>query len=73
LSQAMAMVREPAHRRELTARGRERAARYSWKNLACELHDLIQKAGAERESLERSGFFREWRRLRAMQAEVDPG
>jgi glycosyltransferase involved in cell wall biosynthesis len=73
LSQAMAMVREPAHRRELTARGRERAARYSWKNLACELHDLIHKAGAERESLERSGFFREWRRLRAMQAEVDPG
>src|SRR5262249_28919277 len=73
LLRAMARVRDPAQRNELVARGRKRAARYNWKDMAWEFHDVARRAGRERDSLERSEFFRDWERLRRMQADVDVG
>jgi glycosyltransferase involved in cell wall biosynthesis len=73
LCRAMTAVREPARRKCLVERGLEQAARFSWDSIARELRELIQMAAGERESPEESGFFSAWKRLRAIQAEVDVG
>ena len=69
----MMSVREPAQRKSLVERGLKQATRFDWDAIPRVLHDLVQMAAGERESLEESGFFREWRRLRTIQAEVDVG
>lgn len=73
LRRAMIEVREPVRRKRLVERGLEQATRFSWDGITRELHELIRMAAGERESLERSGFFSDWRRLRAIQADVDVG
>jgi glycosyltransferase involved in cell wall biosynthesis len=50
---------EPAHRAELVRRGRERAARYSWRSAAMQTADLLHEVGIRRGSGDRDGSRRQ--------------
>jgi glycosyltransferase involved in cell wall biosynthesis len=73
LRRAMAIVREPARRKQLIDRGLRQAGLFDWDAMARGFYDLLKKAAQEGESSAMKEFFREWKRLRTIQADVDPG
>jgi glycosyltransferase involved in cell wall biosynthesis len=68
---AMKLVREPSHRKGLITKGLQRAALYNWDAAARELCDLLSKSVNERYTPSTQSFLHEWKRLRAIQEEVD--
>ena len=70
---AMASVRSNWRRQELIEKGLRRAALYDWDEMAREVHALLGKAAAEKGERQMQEFLANWARLRALQAEVDPG
>jgi glycosyltransferase involved in cell wall biosynthesis len=73
LARAMVKVRDDEYRSRLIGLGLEQASRFSWSRAAEGLVELFQRAIEERSSAGAAAFFREWRRLRMIQAEVDTG
>jgi glycosyltransferase involved in cell wall biosynthesis len=72
LRKAMTQVCEPAGREQLIERGLRRAALFNWENMARGFFELLTKAQEERNTPTMQNFFREWKRLRQIQADVDP-
>jgi glycosyltransferase involved in cell wall biosynthesis len=71
LRSALAAIRRPEHRREHVERGLRRAARFDWDDMVSEFHRLLASAVDERTDPRMQTFFREWTRLRTIQARVD--
>lgn len=71
LTEALRVVGNPSNRIALKEQGIERASLFGWDRLAEELRQLIHNAEGERASPAIAGFFREWDRLRRIQADVD--
>jgi glycosyltransferase involved in cell wall biosynthesis len=71
LRRAMETVREPKKRKILIERGLRVATGHTWDSTANGLLNGIKRACEERQSPAMRAFFEEWRRLRAIQAEVD--
>jgi glycosyltransferase involved in cell wall biosynthesis len=71
LAQAMAAIREPDVRKIYMERGRNRVAGYDWKLTAKEIHKLLVQAHEQGASARVRSFFRDWERLRQVQAAVD--
>lgn len=71
LAAALRLVREPKRRSELIERGYARAQSFSWDVMTEKLHGQMKIAVAERASPAAKRFFKEWKRLRAIQAAVD--
>jgi glycosyltransferase involved in cell wall biosynthesis len=71
LQRAIKRVREPSHRKGLVTKGLQRAALYNWDAAARGLYDLLSKSVNERNTISMQSFLHEWKRLRAIQAEVD--
>jgi glycosyltransferase involved in cell wall biosynthesis len=72
LARAMSTIRQPAIRTKYIERGRKRAAGYDWKLMAKGLRDLLIKAREHGSNARTKDFFRDWERLRKLQAAVDP-
>jgi glycosyltransferase involved in cell wall biosynthesis len=70
---AMALVRDANERKKLIERGLRRAARYSWDDTARGVYNLLERAREERYDPAMKDFFVQWKKLRAIQAEVDVG
>jgi glycosyltransferase involved in cell wall biosynthesis len=70
---AMALVRDANERKKLIERGLRRAARYSWDDTARGVYNLLERAREERYDPAMKDFFAQWKKLRAIQAEVDVG
>jgi glycosyltransferase involved in cell wall biosynthesis len=71
LAEAMVEVGQPARRKQLIESGLRQAALYNWDAMARGINDLLEKAADERETPVMQEFFGDWKRLRAIQAEVD--
>jgi glycosyltransferase involved in cell wall biosynthesis len=71
LRNAMKLVHEPAHREALVLKGLQRAALYNWDLAAQRLYELLRDAASELDAPATQSFLSEWKRLRAIQAEVD--
>jgi glycosyltransferase involved in cell wall biosynthesis len=71
-ARAMNAVRENQIRSRLVAAGCERAAHFSWDAMAHKFYELLKKSGDRNRDSSRQEFYREWARLRAIQAAVDP-
>ena len=71
LRDAMTLVGEPQRRKQLIEKGLQRAALYDWNVMARGVYALLKKAAEERETPAMQAFFQDWKRLRAIQAEVD--
>jgi glycosyltransferase involved in cell wall biosynthesis len=71
LRHAMKLVHEPGYREALVTKGLQRAPLYNWDLAARRLYDLLCNAVNERDSPTTQSFLIEWKRLRAIQAEVD--
>ena len=71
LRHAVKLVRESAYRETLITKGFKRASLYSWDVAAERLYDLLRNAANERDAAATQSFLSEWKRLRAIQAEVD--
>jgi glycosyltransferase involved in cell wall biosynthesis len=72
LARAMSEIRLPDVRAKYVERGRKRAAGYDWKLMAKGVRDLLLKACEQGATAGRSEFFRDWEKLRRIQAAVDP-
>ena len=73
LRNAMAWVRKEKERQTLIECGLRNAALYNWDFMAEGLYEILKKAQEEAESPAAKCFFAEWKRLRAIQADVDIG
>ena len=68
---AMEQIRDSELRKRLVERGRHQLVRYSWEAMALGFNRLLEKAVSESQSAAMPRFFREWSRLRRIQADVD--
>jgi len=71
LGHAMMTLRAAARKIDIIERGLRRAASVDWDSMARSFCDLLQRAVEERDDPRRQEFFREWSRLRTIQAQVD--
>jgi glycosyltransferase involved in cell wall biosynthesis len=72
LARAMSSIRRPAVRTMYIEKGRNRATGYEWELMAKGVHELLVRAHEQGSSARQKDFFREWERLRRIQAAVDP-
>jgi glycosyltransferase involved in cell wall biosynthesis len=72
LARAMSAMRQPPVRTTYIERGRKRASSYDWELMAKGLHELLSEAHEQGSSARMKDFFRDWERLRRLQAAVDP-
>jgi hypothetical protein len=71
LRRVVKLIRKPSLRKRLVTKGLQRAALYNWDAAARGLYDLLSKTVNERYTPSMQPFLQEWKRLRAIQAEVD--
>lgn len=72
LRQAISAIRSGDVRGPLVEKGIERASRFSWDAMARQLHELLRAACEDGGRADRRQFVEEWKRLRTLQAAVDP-
>jgi glycosyltransferase involved in cell wall biosynthesis len=72
LAQAMSAIRLPAVRTTHIEKGLDRAAGYDWELMAKGVHELLVQAHGLSCTAATKDFFRDWERLRRIQAAVDP-
>jgi len=71
LREAMLALRQPSCRKLRIESGLRRAAIYDWDITARGFYDLLKRAMVETKDPAMQEFFREWKRHRIMQADVD--
>jgi glycosyltransferase involved in cell wall biosynthesis len=72
LQRAVSAIRSPDARSALAARGLSRSSSCNWDGMTDCLYRLFKRAHEEHGTAARREFHREWVRLRAVQAAVDP-
>jgi glycosyltransferase involved in cell wall biosynthesis len=72
LARAMSEIRQSAVRATYIEKGLSRATGYDWESMAKGVHELLVQAHAIGSSTQMKDFFRDWERLRRIQAAVDP-
>jgi glycosyltransferase involved in cell wall biosynthesis len=72
LARAMSAIRQSAVRTMYIEKGLNRSAGYDWELMAGGVHDLLIEAHRLGSSTRMKDFFRDWGRLRRIQAAVDP-
>jgi glycosyltransferase involved in cell wall biosynthesis len=72
LARAMSAIRQPAIRTTYIEKGRNRAAGCRWELMAKAVHELLIEAYEQGSTARMKDFFRDWERLRRLQAAVDP-
>jgi glycosyltransferase involved in cell wall biosynthesis len=72
LQRAVSAIRSPDSRSTLAARGLTRASSCNWDGMTDCLFQLFKRAHEEHGTAARREFHRDWSRLRAIQAAVDP-
>lgn len=72
LARVMSAIREPACRMTYIENGCKQVARYDWALMAKGLHELLIQAQMLASTPSTKAFFRDWERLRNLQAAVDP-
>jgi glycosyltransferase involved in cell wall biosynthesis len=72
LAHAMSAIRQPGVRTTYIEKGRDRAAGYRWELMAQGVHKLLIEAYEQGSTARMKDFFRDWERLRRLQAAVDP-
>jgi glycosyltransferase involved in cell wall biosynthesis len=71
-ARAMSAMRQPAIRTTYIEKGLNCAAGYDWELMAKGVHELLVQAHELGSSTRMKDFFRDWERLRRIQAAVDP-
>jgi glycosyltransferase involved in cell wall biosynthesis len=71
LRRAIESVRDQTQRATLIDSGLSRAALYKWDDMARSFYSLLEKGYEERAKPSTQRFFQQWRKLRAIQADVD--